>query len=78
MQKAGVARTSVFEVRGFSPAQGQAISGAYVPTRFVGVCAPIRISGRRHAEERHVCATRRLDSCTNKGVRYVPSNLTDD
>ena len=32
--------------------------GAYVPTPFVGMYAPFGIGSRRHAKERHVCATR--------------------
>jgi len=31
---------------------------SYVPTPFVGMYAPFGIGSRRHAKERHVCATR--------------------
>jgi hypothetical protein len=36
------------------------VDGAYVPTHFVGMYAPVRIGRCRHAKERHVCATREL------------------
>ena len=45
--------------------QTGAMGGAYVPTPFVGMYAsdaPIRaIAWRRHAKERHVCATQSFD-----------------
>jgi hypothetical protein len=36
----------------------QTAGGAYGPTPFVGMYAPFGIGSRRHAKERHVCATR--------------------
>ena len=44
---------------------------SYVPTVFVGMYAPCRSAGHRHAKERHICATRDFCERTRNNQEIV-------